>query len=75
MDAQREFAKQIPYAAYMPRVLFVSEYLSEYEPAIERALYGSATPRAALDVAKERIDRIMQRFVAQEPVAKASEER
>ena len=35
MTAQREFAKQIPYAAYMPGVQFVNEYLAEYEPAIE----------------------------------------
>lgn len=71
MTAQREFAKQIPYAAYMPRVQFVSEYLSEYEPAIEKALYGSATPQAALRDARERIENIMQRFGASS--AKAGE--
>ncbi|MBC8106352.1 MAG: hypothetical protein H7Z14_07170 [Anaerolineae bacterium] len=62
MTAQREFAKQIPYAAYMPRVPFVNEYLAEYEPAIEKALYGSATPQAALSAARERIEKVMQRF-------------
>jgi multiple sugar transport system substrate-binding protein len=62
MTAQYEFAKQIPYAAYMPRVLFVSEYLAEFEPAIERALSGSATPQQALDAAQQNIEAIMRRF-------------
>ncbi|MBC8109012.1 MAG: ABC transporter substrate-binding protein [Anaerolineae bacterium] len=62
MTAQREFAKQIPHAAYMPRVAFVNEYLAEYEPAIEKALYGSAPPQEALSAARQRIERIMQRF-------------
>ena len=65
MTAQMEFAKQIPYAAYMPRVAFVSEYLAEYEPAIEKALYGSATPQAALDQAQANIEKIMQRFASE----------
>ena len=75
MTAQREFAKQIPHASYMPRVMFVNEYLAEYEPAIERALYGSATPQAALDAARERIEKVMARFNAQPVEAKASADR
>jgi multiple sugar transport system substrate-binding protein len=62
MAAQREFARQIPYATYMPRVLFVNEYLAEYEPAIEAALYGSVPPKQALDMAAANIERVMRRF-------------
>ncbi|CAN5674593.1 extracellular solute-binding protein [soil metagenome] len=61
MTAQREFAKQIPYAAYMPRVMFVGEYLIEYEAGIERALRGSIPPEQALREARERIEKIIQR--------------
>jgi multiple sugar transport system substrate-binding protein len=62
MDAQREFARQIPHAAYMPQVPFVTEYLREYEDAVERALRGSATPQAALGAAKVRIERVIARY-------------
>jgi multiple sugar transport system substrate-binding protein len=62
MYAQREFAKQIPYATYMPRVLFVNEYLQEYETAIDSALRGSTTPQAALSNAARRISAVIQRY-------------
>jgi multiple sugar transport system substrate-binding protein len=62
MSAQREFASQIPYAAYMPRVLFVNVYLTEFDVAVEAALRGSKTPRDALAMAAERIRTIMRRF-------------
>jgi hypothetical protein len=48
----------------------VNEYLAEYEPAIEKALYGSATPQEALDQAHANIETIIQRF-ANEPQAQA----
>jgi multiple sugar transport system substrate-binding protein len=73
MTAQFEFARQIPYATYMPRVLFVSEYLAEFEPAIERALSGSTTPQQALDAAQQNIEAIMRRFDTTEPSAARAE--
>ncbi|MBA3272549.1 MAG: ABC transporter substrate-binding protein, partial [Chthoniobacterales bacterium] len=36
MAAQREFAKQIPYVAYLPSVPFVFEYLQAYDLAVEK---------------------------------------
>ena len=62
MTAQREFARQIPYAAYMPQVPFVFEYLAEYDLAIEKALRGSATPAEALNTASHNIDKIIARY-------------
>lgn len=60
--AQREFAKQIPYAAYMPSVPFVFEYMVEYELAIEQSLRGSVAPATALIKAAARIERIIERY-------------
>jgi len=62
MTAQREFAKQIPNAAYMPRVLFVNEYLAEFEQAIDQALRGSVKPADALTEAAKRIDAVIARY-------------
>lgn len=74
MTAQRAFAAQIPHAAYMPRVRFVSEYQAEYEQAIERALRGSAAPEAALRRAAADVRRIMARYAADErPATTAAE--
>lgn len=60
--AQREFAKQIPYAAYMPSVPFVFEYLVEYDLAIEQSLRGSSAPETALSNASARIENVIERY-------------
>ena len=62
MYAQREFAQQIPYAAYMPSVPYIFEYRSEFDLAIERALHGSASPQSALDTAAKNITKVMKRY-------------
>jgi multiple sugar transport system substrate-binding protein len=62
MDAQREFAKQIPYAAYLPSVPFIFECLTEFDLAIEQALRGSRTPKQALDRCAAEMNRIMERY-------------
>ena len=62
MRAQRAFAQQIPYAAYMPTVPFVTEYMRFYDDALESALRGSTTPQAALDLAAARIEKVMARY-------------
>ncbi len=64
MDAQREFARQIPHAAYMPKLPYVAEYQREFDDAIERVLRGSVAAEPALDAATVRIERIMQRYRA-----------
>jgi len=69
MTAQFEFARQMPYIAYMPRVLFVNEYLAEFEPAIDSALRGSITPEQAMQRAQANIERIMRRFAGTARVA------
>jgi len=61
MRVQYEFAKQIPYVRYVPRIPFVFEFFSEYETAVEKALRGSLPPREALDIATENINGIIQR--------------
>lgn len=66
MTVQREFANEIPYAAYMPATPYVLEYMAEYELAIERALHGTMTAQAALDIAEANITNIMQRYQAAE---------
>jgi maltose-binding protein MalE len=70
MYAQNEFAKQIPYAAYMPAVPFVFEYQSEFDLAIETALRGSESPQSALDTAAKNITTAIERY--QNPTASRS---
>jgi multiple sugar transport system substrate-binding protein len=69
MTAQFEFALQMPYISYMPRVLFVNEYLAEFEPAVDSALRGSITPEQAMQRAQANIERIMRRFASASQVA------
>jgi multiple sugar transport system substrate-binding protein len=69
MTAQFEFARQMQYIAYMPRVLFVNEYLAEFEPAVDSALRGSRAPEQAMQRAQANIERIMRRFADSMPVA------
>jgi len=61
LEIQNEFANQIPYVHYMPRVPYIFEFYSEFDLAIEKALRGSATPKAALDVATENINKVIER--------------
>lgn len=67
MYAQSEFAKQIPYAAYMPSVPYVLEYQSEFDVAIETVLRGSESAQSAFDTAATNIRAIIQRY--QNPMA------
>lgn len=62
MTAQREFARQIPHMTYTPAVPFVFEYLAEFDLAMERALRGRLSARESLDLAAEKIGRIMTRY-------------
>jgi multiple sugar transport system substrate-binding protein len=61
MEAQHEFARQIPYAHYMPSVPFIFEYQREFDLAVESALRGSRTPKEALDIAATNITKIVDR--------------
>ncbi len=62
MTAQREFAKQIPYAVYMPSVPFGFEFSGEFSLALERALRGRTSPKEALDVANKNINKIIEHY-------------
>jgi multiple sugar transport system substrate-binding protein len=70
MYAQSEFARQIPYAAYMPAVPFVFEYQSEFDLAIETALRGTESPQTVLDIAAKNIKAAIERY--QNPTASRS---
>lgn len=61
MTIQSEFAKQIPYLTYQPRIPFIFEYLTEFNLAIEKSLRGRTSPREALQAAEARINQIIQR--------------
>jgi multiple sugar transport system substrate-binding protein len=60
--AQRAFAQQIPHTAYYPSVMFVNEYVSEFDAAVERAVRLSMTPKQSLDLAAQRIAMVMRRY-------------
>ena len=45
MEVQSQFAREIPYAVYLPRLPFIFEFQTEFNNAIEKALRGSATPQ------------------------------
>jgi multiple sugar transport system substrate-binding protein len=62
MWVQREFARQIPYARYMPQVPFTNEYLAQFDLAIDKILRGSQSPHDALHQASTEIDQIIQRY-------------
>jgi len=61
MRVQSQFAREIPYATYLPRIPFIFEYQTEFNTAIEKALRGSASPQAALDKAAANVNQIIQR--------------
>jgi maltose-binding protein MalE len=61
MAVQAAFARQIPYLAYMPRIPFFFEFQTEFDTAIEKALRGSASPQAALDVAAANVNTSLAR--------------
>ena len=56
MAIQTEFAKQIPYVCYVPRLNFVFEYLKEYSTGLEKGVRGTQTPKEALDLTTSKID-------------------
>lgn len=62
LHAQYQFARQLDYGVYFPPTPFVFEYFAEFDLALERALRGRETPRAALNRAAAAIDTIMERF-------------
>ncbi|GAB4454042.1 MAG: hypothetical protein OHK0029_08050 [Armatimonadaceae bacterium] len=61
MTVQSQFARQIPYVSYLPRLPFIFEFQTEFNLAIEKALRNRATPDEALKVAQENINRIIAR--------------
>jgi maltose-binding protein MalE len=73
MTAQREFAKQIPYAAYFPAVPYNLEYISQWDQAVELILRGTETPQQALDRAKVNIEKVMKRFGSTPPTTGSSD--
>lgn len=61
MKIQWEFAKQIPYIRYVPRVPFIFEYGQEFNVGVEKALRGTLSPKQALDEAAENVNEIIER--------------
>lgn len=64
MKVQSEFARQLSYLRFPPRVPFIAEFLTEFDAAVEKALRGSVSPQDALDEATENINRIVRRHEA-----------
>jgi multiple sugar transport system substrate-binding protein len=67
MKDQREFAKEIPYAAYFPAVPYNLEYIDQWDQAVELILRGTEPPQQALDEAKVKIEKIMKRYGEEKP--------
>lgn len=65
MTAQTEFAKQIPYIAYLPPAPFVFEYLRAFDDAIELALRGTKSALAAMRGADEVVQPVIERYARQ----------
>ena len=65
MTAQNEFAKQIPYVAYLPPAPFVFEYLRAFDDAIELALRGTASAAEALRMADKVVQPVIDRYARQ----------
>ncbi len=62
MEIQSEFARQLDYIHYMPKVPFIGEFCAELEIAAEKALRGSLSPKRALDIATERVNKVIKRY-------------
>ena len=71
MTAQYEFSRQIPHAAYYPQSPFINEYLGEFDPAVEKILRRSQTPKQAFDFAARRIREVLERYRRENAVAAA----
>ena len=61
MSVQSQFARQIPYLNFPPRVPFLFEFRSEFGLALERALRGHASPADALAGATANTRRVIER--------------
>lgn len=61
MEVQSQFAREIPYAVYLPRLPYIFEFQTEFNNAIEKALRASATPQQALDSTARNINEIIRR--------------
>ena len=61
MTVQHQFARQISFVEYMPRVPFIFEFYSEFDLAVERALRGRMPPGEALRIATENVNRVIER--------------
>jgi multiple sugar transport system substrate-binding protein len=62
MGPQSAFATQIPYAAYLPQSALINEYLSEFDPAVERIFRRSVTPEKSFADAAKRIRTVLDRY-------------
>src|SRR5688572_7701356 len=65
MYAQNQFAKQIPYVAYLPPAPFVFEYLRAFDDAIELALRGTLSAAEALRRADGIVQPVIDRYARQ----------
>ncbi|MGV3613886.1 MAG: extracellular solute-binding protein [Fimbriimonas sp.] len=61
MPLQSEFAKQIPYVMYPPRVGVLFEMSLELDLAVEKVFRGRAKTKEALDVANANFQRFLDR--------------
>ena len=61
MAVQSQFASEIPYINFLPRLPFIFEFQTEFNTAIEKALRGTETPRVALATAQARLNKIITR--------------
>ncbi len=63
--AQSQFARQIPYIAYLPKNPFVFEFLTEFDLAVELSLRGTLPPDRALAQAQQKVQRVVDRYRTQ----------
>jgi multiple sugar transport system substrate-binding protein len=61
MTVQSEFAKQLGYAELLPSIPFMSEFATEFDLALEKALHGVIPPRQAFAEASARVDQVIER--------------
>ena len=61
MSVQGQFARQMPYLNYPPRVPFLMEFRVEFGLALEKALRGRAPAAEALAAATKNVHRVIER--------------
>jgi len=62
MEEQRNFARQLPYVAYVPRIPYIFEFLAIHDLSVEQTARGTLKPEDALAAADRDLEAVIARY-------------